>query len=188
MIENRLKTYEDRMKKSYQNDEATFKLLKEQTQRVVETIDSHKSEKDELASKRKKDIKTLENSVLNQINGQTEHYYEAQNQLNSTFDQKSNALRTEIINDKKERESNVSNLYSNITDEISLLQGELFAERNNREESYDKLIKRLGLEVLRINDTLTQEKKIREESHNQLISSLSSMRNRMVHAIEVIVH
>lgn len=185
LVEQRLKNFDERLKKSYQNDEATFKLLKEQTQKIVDTIEAQKTEKDELAAKRRKDLKNLEQNIILEINAHSENYLETGSQISQNFDDKSGALRSDVLNDRKEREANTSSIFSTVSDEVSLIQGELFAERKNREEAYDKIIKKLGLEVLRLNDTLNQEKKIREETHSHLRSMLIGMKTRLHSAIEV---
>ena len=184
-MEGRLKTFEEKLKKSHQNDEATFRLLKEQTQKLLESVEAQKADKDELAAKRKKELKALEQAVLGEIGTQSENYFEAGSKVHADFDDKSAHLRNELLADKKEREANTSALVASVSDEISLIQGELFAERKNREEAYDKIIKKLGLEVLRLNDTLNQEKKVREETHNQLRSMLAGMKIRLSGAAEV---
>lgn len=185
MVEQRLKNFDEKLKKSYQNDEATFKLLKEQTQKIVDTIEAQRLEKDELAAKRRRDLKVLEQNIALEIQNHSENYLETGVQINQNFDEKSNALRSDVLNDRKEREANTTSIFSTVSDEVSLIQGELFAERKNREEAYDKIIKRLGLEVLRLNDTLNQEKKIREETHGQLRSMLVGMKTRLHGALEV---
>lgn len=186
MVEQRLKNFDERLKKSYQNDEATFKLLKEQTQKIVDTIEGQRAEKDELAAKRRKDLKSLEQNIHLEINAHSENYLETGAEISQNFDDKANALRSDVLNDRKERESNTNSIFSTVSDEVSLIQGELFAERKNREEAYDKIIKRLGLEVLRLNDTLNQEKKIREETHGQLRSMLVGMKTRLHSSLEVL--
>lgn len=185
LVEQRLRSFDERLKKSFQNDEATFKLLKDQTQKIVDTIEAQKSEKDELAAKRRRDLKNLEQNIILEINTQSENYLDTGNQISQNFDEKAGGLRSDVLNDKKEREANTNGIFSTISDEVSLIQGELFAERKNREEAYDKIIKKLGLEVLRLNDTLNQEKKIREETHGQLRSMLAGMKSRLQGALEV---
>lgn len=185
LVEQRLKNFDERLKKSYQSDEATFKLLKEQTQKIIDTVESQKQEKDELAAKRRKDLKTLEQNIILEVNTHSENYLDTRNQISVNFDEKASALRGDVLNDRKERDVNTNAVFSTISDEISVIQGELFAERKNREEAYDKIIKKLGLEVLRLNDTLTQEKKIREETHSQLRGMLVGMKTRLQGAIEV---
>jgi len=159
-------------------------LLKDQTQKILETIEAQKSEKEALSAKRRRDLKTLEQNIVLEVNNQSESYFETGTQISNGFDDRAGGLRSEILLEKKERDNNTANLYSSISDEISLIQGELFAERKNREEAYDKIIKKLGLEVLRLNDTLNQEKKIREESHNQLRSMLVGMKTRLTSSLE----
>lgn len=154
----------------------------------MDTIEAQRNEKDELAAKRRKDLKTLEQHIILEINAQSECYLETGGQINQNFDDKANGLRTDVLNDRKEREANTNSIFSTVSDEVSLIQGELFAERKNREEAYDKIIKKLGLEVLRLNDTLNQEKKIREETHGQLRSMLVGMKTRLHSALEVILH
>lgn len=185
MIEQRLRAFDERLKKSFQSDEATFKLLKDQTQKIVDTLEAQRTEKEELAAKRRKDLKTLEQNINLEINSQSDNYLETGGMINQNFDDKANGLRSDVLNHRKEREANTNSIFSTVSDEVSLIQGELFAERKNREEAYDKIIKKLGLEVLRLNDTLNQEKKIREETHGQLRSMLVGMKTRLHSALEV---
>jgi hypothetical protein len=185
LVEQRLRNFDDRLKKSYQSDEATFKLLREQTQKIIDTVEEQKTEKDELAAKRRRDLKNLEQNIILEVNTQSENYMDTGNQISQNFDDKANALRSDVLGDRKEREANTTGVFSTISDEVSLIQGELFAERKNREEAYDRIIKKLGLEVLRLNDTLNQEKKIREETHGGLRSMLAGMKSRLHGAVEV---
>ena len=67
MVEQRLKNLEEKLRKSYQNDEAIFKIFKEQTQKIMETVESQKSEKEALSVKRRKEIKTLEQNILLEV-------------------------------------------------------------------------------------------------------------------------
>ena len=185
LVEQRLRNFDERLKKSYQSDEATFKLLREQTQKIIDTVEEQKTEKDELAAKRRKNLKSLEQNIILEVNTQSENYIDTGNQISQNFDDKANALRGDVLGDRKEREANTTSIFSTISDEVSLIQGELFAERKNREEAYDKIIKKLGLEVLRLNDTLNQEKKIREDTHGNLRSMLAGMKSRLHGALEV---
>lgn len=184
-MEQRLRNFDEKLKKSFQNDEATFKLLKEQTQKILEGIESQRAEKEALAHKRRKELKSLEQNIILEVSTQTGNYYESGSIISQSFEEKTGALRNDVLTDRKERDATAANLLSNVSDQVSIIQGELFAEKKNREEAYDKVIKKLGLEVLRINDTLNQEKKIREESHNQLKSMLLSMRSRLTAGLEV---
>lgn len=186
-MEQRLKNFDDKLKRSFQNDEATFKLLKEQTQKIIEGIESQRAEKEVMAQKRRKELKTLEQNIILEVTSQTGNYLESGSIISQSFEEKTGALRNDVLADRKERDATATNLLSNVSDQVSIIQGELFAEKKNREEAYDKVIKKLGLEVLRINDTLNQEKKIREESHNQLKSMLLSMRSRLTANLEVLV-
>ena len=185
MVEQRLKNFDDRLKKSYQNDEATFKLLKDQTQKIIDTVEAQRNEKDELTEKRRKDLRNLEENIILEINSQTENYLVTGGQINQNFEEKAINLRSDVMSDRKDRETNTNSIFSSVSDEVSLIQGELFAERKNREEAYDKIIKKLGLEVLRLNDTLNQEKKIREETHSNIRSMLVGMKTRLHSSLEV---
>lgn len=66
-MEQRLKTLNEKMKKSYQNDEAIFKIFKEQTQKIIDTLESQKNEKEALGSKRRKELKTLEQNIVYEV-------------------------------------------------------------------------------------------------------------------------
>lgn len=130
-------------------------------------------------------MKTLEQNIILEVTNHTENYLDTRSLISHNFDEKGSGLRSDVLNDRKERDSNTNSVFSTISDDISVIQGELFAERKNREEAYDKIIKKLGLEVLRLNDTLTQEKKIREETHSQLRGMLVGMKTRLQGALEV---
>lgn len=182
-FENRQKELDDRIRKSHQNDEATFKLFKEQILKLQEALSSQKVARELLDDKKAAELKMLDTNINLDINVERQERKEAESEINKMFEDKMGRQRLEMNQENKNREIVESNTTSTLTDQISIIQGELFAERKNREETYDKIIKKLGNDVLRVNDVLNNEKKTREESHSGLLKMLEEMHSGLHYQI-----
>lgn len=155
-----MRTIEEKIRKSYQNDEANFKIFKDKVSRIGESLKSQVNGREILEQAKEKEVKVLENNFGMQLSLEKQSRREFESDFIREFDDKMGRLRLEMVDERKENDSKISNMLNNVSDELSLIQGELFAERRAREETYDKIIKKLGGDVLRLNDILNSEKKV----------------------------
>ena len=155
-----MRAIEDKLRQSYQNDEANFKIFRDQIAKLNDNIKKQVSEREAQEEKKETDVRSMEANFSLQLNIEKQSRKEFEVEFNKEFEEKVSSLRTDMVADRKERDVKISNMLSNISDELSLIQGELFAERRSREETYDGIIKKLGADVLRINDLLNRESKV----------------------------
>jgi len=159
-FEQRLRNLEEKIRKSYQNDEATYKILKEQVEKLEEALSNQKQARQLVSQRNDKELKVIETNLNIQNNVDRQSKREAENELLGNFDGKLNSLRADMISDKRENDGKMASLLGNISDELSMIQGELYAERKSREENYDSVIKKLGNWVLKLDTMVNNEKRV----------------------------
>ncbi|CAD8092527.1 unnamed protein product [Paramecium sonneborni] len=176
--ESKLKLFDEKFQKAYQNDINRLKIVQDQLSKMEEGLTNEKIIRDSRDDNfKQRDLKGLEQSIVKELQKDKTLRRESELKVARLIDEKSYQFRLELAKQKKMREETEEQYSNEIGERVLNLAEEVQNERREREAACQELIRRFGESVFQIQETLTKEKRQRQESQSQMYRMIDEMNN-----------
>lgn len=133
---------------------------------------------------RDKEIKTLEQKVIEKFDQEEKALQDTEKRLLTLIEDKTAMVRSDIAREAAIRTENIEYLKSCLEGDIPKLQDAVKTETNEREEAANANLKKVNEEMQKLQETVALSKKNREESEEALLEMLKDMVGRIKGEIE----
>ena len=129
IYEQRIKGQEDKITKLQASDDSRLKQIKENMNKLVETIQNETMSRDIMDEKKTKEIKLTENNLQIELNIEKQHRRETEAKISKIVDERLYTIRLDLAKEKKIREETQAHSTLNFGDQLQSLHEHILNEQ-----------------------------------------------------------
>jgi len=178
-VDRSMTLMDQKVSKVQQAEQSKLQMISEQTQRLVEGLQSMAVSREILDERKTKEIRMIENSIALDLNVLRQARKDGEAKSDKAMQSHIEDMRSELQKVRLMRESAFEDYSQEVGDEVQRLKDELEREGITRADRAEQIATSLDSELERVREAVASEQKIRFETEGAMLRMLEDMCVRM---------
>eukprot|EP01065_Artemidia_motanka_P025589 TRINITY_DN30586_c0_g1_i1.p1 TRINITY_DN30586_c0_g1~~TRINITY_DN30586_c0_g1_i1.p1 ORF type:complete len:315 (+),score=117.71 TRINITY_DN30586_c0_g1_i1:49-993(+) len=184
VFEQRLADLEARLGDVEQRDEASWRAVNGQVDKLREAVDTQQKTHDVLDERKAKELQLLESTLQVELGAEKQERREVETCMLRQIDERLSQLREDVVVDVRRREDGLTQRHDEISTSIESLGAKIDRTRQLGDDRCAQVASMLREEVARLSNMLGMERKLREETESTMCKMLEDMCIKLEREIE----
>lgn len=178
-VDRMLTLMDQKVSKVQQAEQSKLQMISEQTQRLVEGLQSMAVSREILDERKTKELRMIENSLALDLNVVRQARKDAEAKCDKVMENHVGEMQNDLHQVRTMRERSFEEYDKEVADEVQRLKNELEGEKTRRDSRSQEIESHLESELGKVREAVSQEQKIRFDAEGAMLRMLEDMCVRM---------